>query len=415
MFHGPSFQGLRGIGALGDDGIDGTIESLPTPGAFLDNAGQLYGWWVMATADADFLALPSRSSASSGSGRGHPTASGSRPRSASPTSTTERSGPTSSSCGTARSSHASPAGSIAGSTAIRSSGACSATPSRHLLATPMAAGYLAVEERWRDSASRELMARRYLGTPERAVYEALNPRDQRLWLLGRIAAKDAVRHSLWREGHGPLFPVEVPLADVDEGVVAVSGGPADGTARGRGHGVVDRCGRRRRGHDPRRGRRGGRRCPDRRTPALTAAPTCCDRRCRCRVTRQQSRHRSTSRTSVGPGPQRSPERKVYRIAWTSSADSESPPTEVSVLDDVRQIISDVIGEDYVSPSDIERDTSFYADLEIESIEFVALGEALQQRYGDRLDFAAWIATLEVDEIIAMTVGQLVDQIVEATR
>ena len=88
---------------------------------------------------------------------------------------------------------------------------------------------------------------------------------------------------------------------------------------------------------------------------------------------------------------------------------------MSVLDDVRQIISDVIGEDYVSPSDIERDTSFYADLEIESIEFVALGEALQQRYGDRLDFAAWIATLEVDEIIGMTVGQLVDQIIEATR
>jgi acyl carrier protein len=88
---------------------------------------------------------------------------------------------------------------------------------------------------------------------------------------------------------------------------------------------------------------------------------------------------------------------------------------VSVLDDVRRIIAEVIGEDYVSASEIEPDTSFYADLEIESIEFVALGEALQERYGDRLDFAAWIATLEVDEIIGMTVGQLVDQIVAATR
>ena len=58
MFHGPTFQGVRAIDALGDDGVDGQIEVLPTPGAFLDNAGQLYGWWVMATADADFLALP---------------------------------------------------------------------------------------------------------------------------------------------------------------------------------------------------------------------------------------------------------------------------------------------------------------------------------------------------------------------
>ena len=58
MFHGPSFQGVRSIIALGDDGVDGSIESLPTPGAWLDNAGQLYGWWLMATAESDFLALP---------------------------------------------------------------------------------------------------------------------------------------------------------------------------------------------------------------------------------------------------------------------------------------------------------------------------------------------------------------------
>ena len=54
MFHGPSFQGVRHIGDLGDDGVDGVIEALATPGATLDNAGQLYGWWVMATASSDF-------------------------------------------------------------------------------------------------------------------------------------------------------------------------------------------------------------------------------------------------------------------------------------------------------------------------------------------------------------------------
>ena len=86
-----------------------------------------------------------------------------------------------------------------------------------------------------------------------------------------------------------------------------------------------------------------------------------------------------------------------------------------MLDDVRQIISDVIGEDYVSPSDIERDTSFYADLEIESIEFVVLGEARRRpRRPPRLR-GGDVVTLEVDEIIGMTVGQLVDQIIEVTR
>ncbi|HEV2361851.1 MAG TPA: hypothetical protein VGS21_09135, partial [Acidimicrobiales bacterium] len=101
-------------------------------------------------------------------------------------------------------------------------------PENHLLSTETDDGYMAVEERWRDSASRELMARRYLDAAERARFHRLNPREQRLFLLGRIAAKDAVRHLLWSRGHGPLFPIEVPLADAGEGRVVVAGGPGHG-------------------------------------------------------------------------------------------------------------------------------------------------------------------------------------------
>jgi hypothetical protein len=102
-------------------------------------------------------------------------------------------------------------------------------PEHHLVASPLAEGCVAVEERWSDSASRELMARRYLDGRERATYEGLNPRAQRAWLLGRIAAKDAVRHRLWAAGHGPLFPIEVPLVDDGDRAVRVADGPAAGT------------------------------------------------------------------------------------------------------------------------------------------------------------------------------------------
>jgi acyl carrier protein len=92
-------------------------------------------------------------------------------------------------------------------------------------------------------------------------------------------------------------------------------------------------------------------------------------------------------------------------------DQDAAATPEAVLADVRTMIAEVIGEEYVTVDEIDADTSFYADLEIESIEFVALGEALQARYGDHIDFPAWIATMEVDDIIAMRVGQLVDHIV----
>ncbi len=86
-------------------------------------------------------------------------------------------------------------------------------------------------------------------------------------------------------------------------------------------------------------------------------------------------------------------------------------TPVAVLDDVRAILRDVIGEDELLGIDIDLDTSFDEDLEVESIEFVALAEQLELRYGDRVDFIGWMAGMELDEIIELTVGQLVAFIV----
>lgn len=83
-----------------------------------------------------------------------------------------------------------------------------------------------------------------------------------------------------------------------------------------------------------------------------------------------------------------------------------------VLEQVRDVLADVIGEDYVSELDVEMQTAFRADLDIESIEFVAMGEALREVYGDRIDFVEWLTTMELDDIIALTVGELVDHIVE---
>lgn len=74
---------------------------------------------------------------------------------------------------------------------------------------------------------------------------------------------------------------------------------------------------------------------------------------------------------------------------------------------VRRLIGEVIGEEYLVGMDITSLTSFSDDLEMESIEFVALAEGLQAHYGDRVDFVAWIADMELDDLIGMTVGQVV--------
>ena len=82
----------------------------------------------------------------------------------------------------------------------------------------------------------------------------------------------------------------------------------------------------------------------------------------------------------------------------------------AVLDTVVALITEVIGEDYAVGLEIGMDTTFQEDLELESIEFTALAERLMELYGDRVDFMGWLADKDVDEIIAMTVGELVAHI-----
>jgi acyl carrier protein len=96
--------------------------------------------------------------------------------------------------------------------------------------------------------------------------------------------------------------------------------------------------------------------------------------------------------------------------------AEPHPTSAdAVLVEVRDLLVDVIGEDYLLDVEIERETLFHDDLEIESIEFVALAERLLDRYGGQVDFVGWLADKELDDIIGMTVGDLVDFILGSIR
>lgn len=90
----------------------------------------------------------------------------------------------------------------------------------------------------------------------------------------------------------------------------------------------------------------------------------------------------------------------------------SVPTDTDVVADLTRMLGEVIGEDELAMLDeITLETSFNEDLELESIEFVALAELLMEHYGEQVDFVAWIADMELEQIIEMRVGELVAFIV----
>lgn len=95
---------------------------------------------------------------------------------------------------------------------------------------------------------------------------------------------------------------------------------------------------------------------------------------------------------------------------SSSADEASVAL---VLRELSAMLQEVLGE-YELGEDVEitADTTFFGDLELESIDLVVLAGHLEARYGSRVNIAEFVAALELDEIIGLTFGQLVDYVID---
>src|SRR5207302_5066428 len=92
------------------------------------------------------------------------------------------------------------------------------------------------------------------------------------------------------------------------------------------------------------------------------------------------------------------------------ANTERSVTFATALAELTGMLAEVIGEDFLVDVELTGETTFSEDLALESIEFVALAEKLQERYERQVDFPAFLAGLEIEEIMALAVGQLVDHI-----
>jgi len=81
---------------------------------------------------------------------------------------------------------------------------------------------------------------------------------------------------------------------------------------------------------------------------------------------------------------------------------------MTTLTTIAGLIHEVIGEDWDLDEEITLETTFSDDLELESIEFVALAEKMQATFGDDVDFVRWLSEKELDEVIDLKVGDVVE-------
>ncbi|QKV98014.1 polyketide synthase dehydratase domain-containing protein [Streptomyces sp. NA02950] len=217
MFHGSAFQGLTRLTAICASHVRGTITAPSAPGALLDNVGQLLGYWIMATRTERTVVFPVALR------RlrlfGPPPAPGTElecvVRIVSLSDTMLEADMQLWTGGVVWAE-------LNGWQDRRFDNhprtvAAQRFPQRNTLSSARPGGWVLVHERWPDLASRDLIMRNHLGAAERAEYERHAPRGRRQWLLGRIAAKDAVRQWLWGRGEGPVFPAEIGIREDERG------------------------------------------------------------------------------------------------------------------------------------------------------------------------------------------------------
>ena len=223
MFHGPAYQGLSALLGMGTGHIRGELVVPEGPGGLLDNVGQLLGCWMMATHDDRLLAFP-RSidritwyEPEPGPGAKVECVAEittPRPDLIEMTATLVRDGRTIVRIDSWQDVRF---------PCNRDEHRAYAFPDRHMLSTVDEDGLTAVVDHWNSLAARDFYAGVYLSRIERAALENCPAREQRGWLLRRIAIKDAVRVRLAERGVTGVYPAEILVSDDETSVSGLHG------------------------------------------------------------------------------------------------------------------------------------------------------------------------------------------------
>lgn len=223
MFHGPAYQGIKKVTAFCEKGITGIIQGSTGKGSLLDNAGQLFGFWLQLFLEKDRIAFPVKieevifyDDPFQQAGEFECTC-----------------------CLTALTEDTATADFLmkrAGKVWLMIRGwqnrrleidqrlwDISLAPAFNLLADEIAPGIFYFYNAYQRVVSWDFILKRYLGRTEKKDYHALLPLKRKERLISRVAAKDAVRAWLNQQSAEGCFPLEFEIAKTDTGQPVLTG------------------------------------------------------------------------------------------------------------------------------------------------------------------------------------------------
>jgi len=227
LFHGPRFQGMREILAIGDQHVRGALVAPEAPGALFDSGLQIVANWMVTTQPKRTLALPV------GFERvdyyGAPPAAGDECQAyARFVRVDEGEVVVDLQFSTGDRVWAELRGTWRRFDTHPTAGDAERFPERFGLSIRQPEGWMLVFDCWTDPTSRASAAFSVLGSAGAAMFHAMPIARRAAWMLGRIAVKDAVRHRQWDAGTAEVFPIELTVTNDPDGRPRVINRPGAG-------------------------------------------------------------------------------------------------------------------------------------------------------------------------------------------
>lgn len=102
---------------------------------------------------------------------------------------------------------------------------------------------------------------------------------------------------------------------------------------------------------------------------------------------------------------------------TSTTVAEGSRKEL--FDEVYKTVVDtiiaVVGQEFYEESEIGLDSTFAEDVELESTEVLEIGENLIETYEGKVDFVAWFADMDLEDLIELSLRDFINFIVASIQ
>jgi acyl transferase domain-containing protein len=223
MFHGPRFRTVVAVHAVGTGHVRGLLRTLAPPGALLDGSMQLMSVWTHLMLTDRKVMFPHRFQNIQFFGPhppvGEPVECVCRAR-----EIRERALTIEIQMVCRGSLWAQLECVIRRFDSHPRSRAAETRPGRYTFATGQPGGWATCFDYWPDPASQNSIVTLVSGMDGWDEYASKPVAQRKGWMLGRLAAKDAVRMRLWESEPGrEISPIEIAVSDTDDGRLTVSG------------------------------------------------------------------------------------------------------------------------------------------------------------------------------------------------